>query len=124
MKLQALSSVLHSTLKENHFREFTLDQLNILTAITFERKKELEQMLEPMKKNDIGRKAIQNKIIMINDASLALRTPALPIDRDQVIAFYDELCAVLTKWECSEITPLDLYCFMVDVAIKLAEMIN
>lgn len=36
--------------------------------------------------------------------------------------FYDELCAVLTDWEQSQISDFELYSFMVDIAQKTSNI--
>ena len=60
-------------LKTKYICAFSIDQINTLTTVACERKYELQRLHDSMKSNNPGRRGIQNKIIMINDALLALR---------------------------------------------------
>lgn len=45
-------------------------------------------------------------------------------DTNKVIAFYDELSALLTRFENSEISEMELYVFMTDLHSDIADLIN
>jgi len=46
------------------------------------------------------------------------------IEKNKIVAFYDELSFILTDWEQSNITDFELYSFMVDVHNNIAEILN